>query len=173
MVWLNKLILERNTGFLLALVWDDGIGIPWCHYCLSPSAQFVQGSRSWQRSLWTSFSWNHTPYMTLNSNYCKHMSWALLSPFVAAERYSLLEAPEGKNWQTLDEGKKSSQFFLCKWISLFVIQRFFWFYYQICVKSAFFGQKKVTFEHTFYYKIKHIITKVFRPCPKIFGKRHH
>ena len=43
--------------------------------------------------------------------------------------------------------------------------------FKFASKNTLFGQKNVSFEHTFVHKIEHIITEVFRPGPKIFGKR--
>ena len=159
-----------SPGVLLALFWDDGIH--WCSYCLSPSAQFVQGSRSWQRSLWTSFSWNHTPYMTLNSDVYTY-GLSIIITIHGCRKLLIIGSIRRKIWQTLDERKKSFQFFLCKWISLFVTQRLFVSIFKFASKNTLFGQKKVSFEHTFVYKIDNIITEVFRSGPNIFGKRHH
>ena len=46
-------------------------------------------------------------------------------------------------------------------------KRFFCVLVKFASKKTLFGQKKVTFQHTFVYKIEHIITAAFRPGPKI------
>ena len=49
---------------------------------------------------------------------------------------------EKKNWQTLDEGKKSSSFFHCKWISLLVTQRFLCLFSNLRQKTHFLDKRK-------------------------------
>ena len=159
-----------SPGVLLALFWNDGI--PWCSYFLSPSVQFVQGSRSWQRSLWTSFSWNHTPYMTLNSDVYTY-GLSIIITIHGCRKLLIIGSIRRKIWQTLDERKKSFQFFLCKWISLFVTQRLFVSIFKFASKKHTFWTKESDISSHIRLQNRTYYYKSFPSRSKIFGKHHH